>query len=112
MSNYLEYRGEDRRKHRRFVTRNTEYHFRGRTCVAVRDRRSGEWLCSHLALNRNLTGAVRYGDGTVMPSLGEPRVGDALYFGEDGRELITSLLCTIDRPEKALVTKYPAALEA
>jgi hypothetical protein len=47
-----------------------------------------------------------------MPSLGEPRVGDALYFGEDGRELITSLLCTIDRPAKALVSKYPAALEA
>jgi hypothetical protein len=102
-----QYGGQERRKHRRFVTRNTEYHFREQTCVAVRDRRSGEWLCSHLALKRNLTGAVRYGNGTVLPSLGEPRVGDALYFGDDGRELITSLLCAIDRPEKALVASYP-----
>ncbi|HMJ12529.1 MAG TPA: hypothetical protein VK524_13990 [Polyangiaceae bacterium] len=103
----IEYRGDDRRKHRRFVTRNTEYHFRDRTCVAVRDRRSGEWLGSHLALNRSLTGAVRYAHGTVLPSLGEPRIGDALYFGEEGRELVTSLLCAIDRPEKALVASYP-----
>jgi hypothetical protein len=103
----LNYQGRERRKHRRFVTRNTEYHFRDRTCVAVRDRRSGEWLASHLALNRSLTGAVRYASGNVLPSLGEPRVGDALYFGEEGHELVTSLLCAIDRPDKALVTAYP-----
>ena len=108
----LDYQGRDRRKHRRFVTRNTEYHFRDRTCVAVRDRRSGEWLPSHLALNRSLTGAVRYASGNVLPSLGEPRVGDALYFGDDGHELVTSLLCAIDRPEKAIVRSYPHASSA
>jgi hypothetical protein len=101
------YKGEERRKHRVFVTRNTEYHFRERTCVAVRDRRSGRWLCSHLALNRTLSGTVRYSHGTLLPSLEpEPAVGDALYFGEEGHELVTSLLCAIDRPDRADVSSY------
>jgi hypothetical protein len=101
------YKGEERRKHRMFVTRNTEYHFRDRTCVAVRDRRTGSWLSAHLALNRRLSGGIRFSIGTRLPSLGDPGVGDALYFGEDGQELVTSLLCSIDRPEKELVTRYP-----
>ena len=102
------YQGQERRKHRMFVTRNTEYHFRERTCVAVRDRRTGQWLSAHLALNRILSGGIRFSIGTRLPSLGEPDVGDALYFGEDGQELVTSLLCSIDRPDKELVSGYPA----
>jgi hypothetical protein len=102
------YQGQERRKHRLFVTRNTEYHFRERTCVAVRDRRTGKWLSAHLALNRTLSGGIRFSMGTRLPSLGEPDVGDALYFGEDGQELVTSLLCSIDRPDKDLVGRYPA----
>ena len=31
--------GPDRRRHRVYVTKNTEYHFRDGFCVAVRDRR-------------------------------------------------------------------------
>lgn len=102
------YGGPERRRHRMYVTRNTEYHFRDRVCVAVRDRSSGTWLSSHLALNRELSGGVRFRkNGTAIPCLEEPGVGDALFFGSEGRELVTSLLCEIKRPEKQIVVGYP-----
>lgn len=105
-----EYSGRERRQHRTFVTRNTEYHCRGDVCVAVRDRRSHTWLASHLALHRRITGGVRLlANGTAIPSCELPRVGEALYFGEGGRELITSVLCGVERPAKAIVQSYPAS---
>lgn len=101
------YRGPDRRRHRMYVTRNTEYHFRGERCVAVRDRRTGTWLDSHLAIDRCLAGAVRFhGNGVAIPSTDSPQVGEALYFDDDGRELITSLLASIERPELDAVQHY------
>ena len=104
-----EYSGRERRQHRTFVTRNTEYHCRGDVCVAVRDRRSHTWLPSHLALHRRITGGVRLlANGTAIPSCDLPRVGEALYFGEGGREFITSVLCGVERPAKAIVQTYPA----
>ena len=103
----LEYPGPERRRHRLFVTRNTEYHFRGEVCVAVRDRRSGKWLAAHLALNRRLCGSVRFFDnGAAIPVEHAPSIGEALYFGDPGRELVTSLLCEIARPDKATVEQY------
>ena len=102
------YRGPERRVHRMYVTRNTEYHFRGEQCVAVRDRRTGKWLESHLAIDRKLAGGVRFFEnGTAIPSCEEPKVGEALYFSdEEGRELITSVLAAIERPEKHIVASY------
>jgi hypothetical protein len=44
----------------------------------------------------------------AVPDGGAPEVGEALYFGDDGRELVTSLLTAIERPEKQLVTSYPS----
>ena len=93
-----------------YVTRNTEYHFKDAVCVAVRDRRSGSWLPSHLALHRRVSGRVRFQmNGVAIPDTGEPSVGEALYFGDDGRELVTSQLLSVERPEKILVTSYPEA---
>lgn len=105
------YQGKERRRHRMYVTRNTEYHFRDDVCVAVRDRATQKWLASHLALHRKLTGGVRVLDnGTAIPVLDPPGVGEALYFGdEEGRELITSRLCTVARPAKRVVNAYPTS---
>jgi hypothetical protein len=103
--------GSERRQHRMYVTRNTEYHFRGQICVAVRDRKTGCFLQSHLAVARTLSCGVRYQDnGTAIPSGGPPLVGEALYFSSarDGRELVTSLCSSIERPERDLVAAYPA----
>lgn len=103
------YPGPERRRHHVYVTKNTEYHFRDAVCVAVRDRKSGRWLSSHLAVRRRLTGGVRFHrNGTAVPSFEPPKVGEALYFGDDGRELLTSLLCSVERPPKDVVQSYPA----
>ncbi len=103
----VRYRGPERRVHRMYVTRNTEYHFRGERCVAVRDRRTGRWLDAHLAMQRKLAGGVRFFEnGTAIPSDEEPQIGEALYFDDEGRELITSVLSSIERPAKDVVASY------
>lgn len=109
MNSATNYGGHERRQHRVYVTRNTEYHFRGPTCVAVRDRKTGRFLQAHLAVQRTLSGGVKYqANGTAIPSVA-PQVGEALYFGDDGRELVTSLCSSIERPERHVVRSYPSA---
>ena len=44
------YDGPERRIHKVYVTRNTEYHVRAGLCVAVRPRK-GEWVTDHHALS-------------------------------------------------------------
>lgn len=104
------YGGPERRVHRLYVTRNTEYHFRGNVCVAVRDRRTGRWLGAHLAIQRKLSGGVKFHrNGVAVPSCAMPRVGEALYFDDQGQELITSLLSSIERPSRETVLDYRLA---
>lgn len=98
----------ERRRHRVYVTRNTEYHFRDGFCVAVRDRRSGDFLPGHLAIKRRLHGGLKFfPNGAIVPNPGDPRPGEALYFATDGRDLVTSPLERVERPIKVLVEAYP-----
>ena len=98
----------ERRRHRVYVTRNTEYHFRDGFCVAVRDRRTGDFLQGHLAIKRRLHGGLKFfGNGAIVPNPGDVQPGEALYFAADGRDLVTSLVERVDRPAKALVEAYP-----
>lgn len=107
-SNAPAHTGADRRRHRVYVTKNTEYHFRDGFCVAVRDRRTGEFLHGHLALRRRMHGGVKFFlNGGVLPNPGEPNVGEAIYFAAGGRDLITSPLEAVERPSKELVAAYP-----
>ncbi len=104
-----DYDGPERRRHRVYVTRNTEYHFRDGFCVAVRDRRTGEFLHGHLALRRRVQGGLKFfTSGAIAPNAGEPRPGESLYFCSDGRDLVTSPLEAIARPTKELVGAYPS----
>lgn len=91
-----------------YVTRNTEYHFQDGVCIAVRDRNKGSWLLSHQALDRPLSGAIRFRKGgEAYPTLELPRVGDALFFGTKGPDVITSEIAAIERPPKKVVREYP-----
>jgi len=92
-----------------FVTKNTEYHLRAGVCVAVRDRQSHVWLEGHLAVGRRLTGAVRLesSGGDAVPGSAEPSIGDALYFSDAERQLVTSVLCAVERPRRDVVLSYP-----
>jgi hypothetical protein len=102
--------GADRRRHRVYVTRNTEYHFRDGFCVAVRDRRTGDFLHGHLALRRRVHGGIKFSrDGGIAPNAGEPRAGESLYFASEGRDLVTSALESVERPPREVVGAYPGA---
>jgi hypothetical protein len=102
-----EYGGPDRRRHRVYVTRNTEYHFKDGFCIAVRDKRTGDFLQGHLALRRRVHGGLRfYLNGAIVPNAGEPNVGESLYFSNEGRDLVTSPLQGIERPTKDIVQAY------
>ena len=102
------YGGPERRRHRVYVTRNTEYHFRDGFCVAVRDRRTGEFLHGHLALRRRVHGGIKFSrDGGIAPNAGEPRAGESLYFASEGRDLVTSALESVERPAREVVVAYP-----
>jgi hypothetical protein len=103
-----QYQGSERRRHRVYMTRNTEYHFRDGFCVAVRDRRTGDFLHGHLALQRRVHGGIRFSaEGGIAPNAGEPQPGESLYFASEGRDLVTSPLEGVERPAKAIVEAYP-----
>jgi hypothetical protein len=104
------YQGKERRRHRTYVTRNSEYHFRDDVCIAVRDLKTRDWQVSHLALRRKLSGGMRVlSNGTAIPVLDTPDIGEALYFSDcEGREVITSRLRSVERPQKRVVDSYPA----
>jgi hypothetical protein len=105
----VDYKGPDRRRHRMYVTRNTEYHFRDGFCIAVRDRRTGEFLHGHLALRRRVHGSLTFSrNGGISPSTGEPRAGESLYFASAERDLVTSPLESVVRPPRDVVSAYPA----
>jgi hypothetical protein len=107
------YKGPERRRHRVYVTRNTEYHFRDGFCVAVRDRRTGEFLQGHLALHRRVQGGLKFFDnGGIAPNAGDPQPGESLYFASDGRDLVTSPLEGVERPHRAVVSGYPSRRKA
>jgi hypothetical protein len=110
----MSYTGVERRIHKVYVTRNTEYHLREGVCVAVRDRNGGGFHTAHIALSLRLEGAVRvYSNGGVIPHASDPEPGDAIYFtyrrpdGEE-RQIVTSRLLSVERPVKSVVNAYPA----
>jgi hypothetical protein len=103
-----DYAGPERRNRAMYVTANTEYHFRDGVCVAVRDRETRSWLLTHPALRRPLSGSVRFNRNLeAYPTLESPRVGEGLFFGAGGPDVVTSNLLSIGRPEKTTVTAYP-----
>jgi hypothetical protein len=99
--------GTERRRHRMYVTRNTEYHFRDGFCVAVRDLRTGNFLDGHLALRRRIRGGIRFFmNGGLQPNLGDPQPGEALYFASGKTDLVTSPVVSIERPPREVVARY------
>ncbi len=107
-SDFRTYCGHERRTRVMYVTRNTEYHFKDARCVAVRERATGSWLLTHPALNRAISGSIRFNRNLeAYPSLETPRVGEGLLFASEGPDVITSNLETISRPAKATICAYP-----
>lgn len=91
--------GIERRRHRLFVTRHTEYHLRSEECVGVRDRETGVWFRDHAAL-RLL--AVR------APARGadESWVGQRLQFFGNNTDVVTSPVEAVGRPQREVLDHY------
>jgi hypothetical protein len=105
----MAYQGDERRIHKVYVTRNTEYHVRRGLCVGVRDRRSGKWLGAHLACGSRLAGGLRFGgQGGFVPNPGTPSLGESIFFCAAGRDVVTSPLTAVERPARDMVGLYPA----
>ena len=103
------YVGKERRIHKIFVTRNSEYHVKRNICVGVRDRKSGEWMGSHMAIKSTVSGGLRFHEnGAISASEGYPSIGESLFFMASGRDLITSPILSIERPAKDLLHRYAA----
>ncbi|MBK6848374.1 MAG: hypothetical protein IPG96_12905 [Proteobacteria bacterium] len=97
----------DRRRHVAYVTRHTEYHCRGRECVGVRNRRTGEWVLDHGALRGRLAGATDGGS----PLVEGPPIGLRLLFlGREG--VLTSRVEAMLRPEKDVLARYASRASA
>ncbi len=106
------YRGPERRHHRVLVTRNSEYHCRDGVCVAVRDRRTNQFVARHSAIGKRISGGLRFNQsgGIESATMGtDPKLGDQVCFAADGNEdrtVITSPLSAIERPPKDVVQTY------
>lgn len=100
------YEGDERRTHKVFITKNTEYHVRAGKVVAVRSRGSKDWLDIHQALTMKIEGFIA--NGAHLPQLGQPKPGQRLYLARENDDVVTSPVVAIVRPPKAVVAEYPS----
>jgi len=91
--------GIERRRHRLFVTRHTEYHLRLDECVGVRDRKSGRWYRDHAALRLHAVTIPENGKDSTW-------IGERLKFFGNHTDVVTSPVEEVGRPEKASLEHY------
>lgn len=103
------YTGEDRRHHKVYITKNTEYHIRSGMVVAVRPRGSKQWLRRHKALSMKLEGHLEV--GTIIPHPGAPRPGQRLFLAVEDDDVVTSPVVAVVRPPRNTVLEYPSPEE-
>jgi hypothetical protein len=92
----------ERRRHVKFVTRNTEYHLRDRECVGVLDRRTGLFLLHHPAVRGTLVGGLDRRSRLFQ----KPIAGLRLVFSTKGHDVLTSPVQVVDRPERRYLESY------
>ena len=103
------YAGEERRRHKIFITRHTEYHVRSGIVVGVRPRGSRDWLRCHKALAMRVEGHVE--PNALVPHEGVPKPGQRLFLATDDNDVVTSPVVAIVRPPRTIVSEYPTAEE-
>jgi hypothetical protein len=107
MNEYLRKGGKERRRHKMYVTRNTEYHLRDDICVGIRKKSSGAWLKRAKALKAKLIGSVKSIHEIATGKGATPQVGESLLFiNDEGEDIVTTMLDAIARPPKEAVGNY------
>lgn len=96
---------KNRRRHRVFATKHTEYHLRSDECVGVRDRLTGTWMRKHAALRLR---------ALQLPPLGADAewIGRRLQFWGRATDVMTSPVTEVRRPELDAVGNYVSAVVA
>lgn len=105
MDNRTVYNGPERRVHKVYVTRNSEYHVRKGICVAVKPRQSEAWFAEHDAIRMRLDGLVK--QGALIPVPEAPVLGARIYFSNGDDDVVTSPVVAVVRPPKNIVALYP-----
>jgi hypothetical protein len=107
------YPGPERRRNWVLVTHHSEYHCHGGSCVAVRDRSTGEFVLDHPAIGKLITGGMRYSSDGGIAEVSPPEAlldGERLCFsacdGHLDRDVITSPLVAIELPPKNMAERY------
>ncbi|EDM76906.1 hypothetical protein PPSIR1_37494 [Plesiocystis pacifica SIR-1] len=95
----------NRRRHRVFFTRHTEYHLRGDECVGVRERSTGEWLADHAALRLHALQLPAVLDSASW-------VGRRIHFWGSATDVLTSPVVSVGRPERDEVYAYVSQARA
>jgi hypothetical protein len=103
------YAGGERRHHKVFITKHTEYHVRSNMVVAVRPRGSKQWLRCHKALAMKIEGYIEVDN--LIPRPGVPKPGQRLFLATEDNDVVTSPVVAIVRPPRATVGEYPTAEE-
>ncbi len=96
---------EDRRRHRVFFTRHTEYHLRDDECVGVRNRESGEWMIDHAALRLRALALPE------LPSSCE-WIGQRIQFWGQRTDVLTSPVVAVGRPRIEEIPAYVSQARA
>jgi hypothetical protein len=91
-----------------YVTHNTEYHMRGNICIAVRDRKTGQFVDGHSAIGHRVAGSLHSANDGLPPMTPEPHVGDPMLFDQGMRGLITSPLERVTNPPAEVVAHSPS----
>ena len=107
------YAGPERRRNRVLVTCNSEYHCRDGSCVAVRDRRTGQFVADHQAIGKRMTGGMRITPDGGIAGVSRPEAlleGEQLCFsscnGDLDHDVITSPLVSVERPPRDVANRY------
>ncbi len=95
----------ERRRHRVFLTKHTEYHLRDAECVGVRDRASGAWVLKHAALRLHALAVPEAEDGHDW-------VGQRIHFWGHDTDVLTSPILSVDRPCVDAVIDYVSQARA
>ncbi len=90
---------EDRRRHRVFFTKHTEYHLRDDECVGVRDRGTGEWIRRHAALRLRAVALPELPASTEW-------IGQRIQFWGRATDVLTSPVVAVGRPRLDEVPAY------
>jgi hypothetical protein len=100
--------GPERRRHKLYVTRNSEYHVRDGRVIAVRERRRRVWVPDHRAIGMLVRGRIR--PDSLVPHAEAPCPGDRMYLCETEekgpRDLVTSMVLAVERPPREVVAEY------